>query len=44
MFTDDCRFDRQSLDTLKQSFIDLKVLDTVPDLTTTYTDAFLPKR
>ena len=44
MFTDDCKFDDQSLATLKQSFIDLKLLDTVPDLKTTYTEAFQPKR
>ena len=43
-FTDDCKFDAQSLATLKRSFIDLKLLDTVPDLKTTYTEVFQPKR
>jgi NitT/TauT family transport system substrate-binding protein len=40
IFTDDCRFDAQSLATLKRSFADLKV----PDLGTTYTEEFVPAR
>ncbi len=44
MFSNDGKFDDQSLATLKQSFIDLKLLETVPDLRTTFTEAYLPKR
>lgn len=44
MFSDDGKFDKESLATLKQSFADLKLLDFDPDLATTYTEAFLPKR
>jgi ABC-type nitrate/sulfonate/bicarbonate transport system substrate-binding protein len=43
MFSSDCRFDTQSLDTLKHSFVDLKLLETAPDMSKLYTDAFLPK-
>ena len=44
MFTDDCKFDAQSLATLKRSFADLKLLDPVPDLATTYTEEFVPQQ
>jgi ABC-type nitrate/sulfonate/bicarbonate transport system substrate-binding protein len=43
MFTKDCRFDAESLATLKRSFVDLKLLSAPPDMTTLYTEAFLPK-
>ncbi|HEX3971979.1 MAG TPA: ABC transporter substrate-binding protein [Stellaceae bacterium] len=43
MYSKDCRFDRQSLETLKRSFIELKTLDTPPDMATLYTEAFVPK-
>jgi NitT/TauT family transport system substrate-binding protein len=43
MYSKDCRFDQQSLATLKRSFIELKTLDTEPDMATLYTEAFLPK-
>ena len=43
MFTTDCRFDTELLEALKQSFIDLKLLDTAPDMSTLYTSAFAPK-
>lgn len=43
MFTKNCAFDPESLATLKRSFIELKLLDTVPDMSKLYTDAFLPK-
>jgi NitT/TauT family transport system substrate-binding protein len=43
MFTKDCRFDQESLATLKRSFLEQKVLETVPDMSTLYTEAFLPK-
>ncbi len=43
MYTNDCRFDPQSLETLKQSFVDLKLLKEVPDMSKLYTEAYLPK-
>ncbi len=43
MFTKDCKFDAESLATLKRSFIDLKLMDTPPDMSKLYTEAFLPK-
>ena len=43
MFTKDCKFDAESLATLKRSFVDLKILDVPPDMSKLYTDAFLPK-
>ncbi|HZT52499.1 MAG TPA: ABC transporter substrate-binding protein, partial [Stellaceae bacterium] len=44
MFDDDCRFDAESLDNLKRSFADLKLLPSPPDMAKLYTEAFLPKR
>jgi ABC-type nitrate/sulfonate/bicarbonate transport system substrate-binding protein len=43
MFTRDCKFDAESLATLKRSFVDLKLLATPPDMSSLYTEAFLPK-
>jgi NitT/TauT family transport system substrate-binding protein len=43
MFTKDCRFDAESLATLKRSFADLNLMTTVPDMSTLYTEAFIPK-
>jgi hypothetical protein len=43
MFTKDFKFDAESLATLKRSFVDLKLLATPPDMSTLYTEAFLPK-
>jgi ABC-type nitrate/sulfonate/bicarbonate transport system substrate-binding protein len=43
MFTKDCKFDAESLATLKRSFVDLKILSTPPDMSKLYTEAFLPK-
>jgi ABC-type nitrate/sulfonate/bicarbonate transport system substrate-binding protein len=43
MYTKDCRFDADSLATLKQSFIDLALLDAPPDMSKLYTEAYLPK-
>ena len=43
MFTEDCAFDTASLDMLKQSFVELKILPTAPDMAKLYTTAFLPK-
>jgi len=43
MFTKDCKFDAESLATLKRSFVDLKLLATPPNMSALYTEAFLPK-
>jgi NitT/TauT family transport system substrate-binding protein len=43
MFTKACRFDAESLATLKRSFADLKLLPNAPDMTKLYTEEFLPK-
>jgi ABC-type nitrate/sulfonate/bicarbonate transport system substrate-binding protein len=43
MFTKDCKFDAESLATLKRSFVDLKLLSSPPDMSKLYTEAFLPK-
>jgi NitT/TauT family transport system substrate-binding protein len=43
MFSSDCKFDAQSLDTLKRSFADLKLVETAPDMSKLYTEAYLPK-
>jgi NitT/TauT family transport system substrate-binding protein len=43
MFTKDCKFDPDSLATLKRSFVDLKLLPAPPDMSALYTEAFLPK-
>ena len=43
MFTKACRFDAESLATLKQSFVDLKLLPSPPDMAKLYTEQFLPK-
>lgn len=42
-FSTDCKFDAELLATLKRSFADLKLLETPPDMTKLYTEAFLPK-
>jgi len=44
MFTDDCAFDSESLEVLRQSFVDLKILPTAPDMSKLYTTEFLPKK
>lgn len=43
MFTKDCRFDAESLATLKRSFADLKLLPGTPDMSKLYTEEFIPK-
>jgi NitT/TauT family transport system substrate-binding protein len=43
MFTKACRFDAESLATLKRSFADLKLLPSAPDMSKLYTEEFLPK-
>ena len=42
MFTGDCKFDTESLEALRRSFIELKLLDTAPDMAKLYTEAYLP--
>jgi ABC-type nitrate/sulfonate/bicarbonate transport system substrate-binding protein len=43
MFSRDGKFAPSAMQVLEQSFIDLKILDTQPDLTRYYTEEFLPK-
>jgi len=43
MYNPSCRFDRESLATLRRSFVDLKALDTEPDMSKLYTEAYLPQ-
>jgi len=43
-FSHDGKFDAESLANLKQSFTDLKLVDSPPDMSKLYTEAFLPKR
>ena len=42
MFTSDCKFDPAALATLKRGFVELKFVDTPPDMSKLYTEAFLP--
>jgi len=42
MFTTDCRFDAESLATLKRSFVGLNLLSAAPDMSKLYTEEFLP--
>jgi NitT/TauT family transport system substrate-binding protein len=42
MYNPSCRFDPVSLATLKRSFVELKALDTEPDMSKLYTHAYLP--
>jgi NitT/TauT family transport system substrate-binding protein len=43
MHTKDCRFDPESLATLKRSFVEMKLTESEPDMSKLYTDAYLPK-
>jgi NitT/TauT family transport system substrate-binding protein len=43
MHTKDCRFDAESVATLKQSFVEMKLLEGEPDMSKLYTEAYLPK-
>jgi NitT/TauT family transport system substrate-binding protein len=43
MHTRDCRFDAESLATLKRSFVEMKLLEGEPDMAKLYTEAYLPK-
>jgi NitT/TauT family transport system substrate-binding protein len=42
MYNPSCRFDPQSLATLRRSFVELKALDAEPDMSKLYTEAYLP--
>jgi ABC-type nitrate/sulfonate/bicarbonate transport system substrate-binding protein len=42
MFSDTGRFDSRALETLKKSYVELKLLPTEPDMSKLYTEAFLP--
>ncbi len=43
MFSDTGKFNPSALETLKKSYVELKLLPTEPDMSTLYTEAFLPK-
>lgn len=43
-FSTDGKFDAAALQTLRESFIEMKVLDVKPDMSKLYTAAFLPGR
>jgi ABC-type nitrate/sulfonate/bicarbonate transport system substrate-binding protein len=42
MFSDTGKFDAQALQTLKKSYVELKLLPSEPDMAQLYTEAFLP--
>jgi NitT/TauT family transport system substrate-binding protein len=42
MLSDNGRFDAKGLAVLRQSFVDMKMLPSAPDMTTLYTEKFLP--
>jgi len=44
MFSDDGRFDPKALETLRKSYVELKLLPTEPDMSKLYTEEFLPKK
>jgi len=43
MYNPSCRFDPQSLATLRRSFVELKALPSAPDMSKLYTEAYLPQ-
>jgi NitT/TauT family transport system substrate-binding protein len=43
MHTKDCRFDAESLATLKRSFVKMKLVEGEPDMMKLYTEDYLPK-
>jgi len=43
MFSDTGRFDPKALETLRKSYVTLKLLPKEPDMSTLYTEAYLPK-
>lgn len=42
MFSDDGKFDPKALETLRRSFVEMNLLPTAPDMSTLYTEKFLP--
>jgi ABC-type nitrate/sulfonate/bicarbonate transport system substrate-binding protein len=42
-FSRDCKFDSEALTNLKRAFVDQKLVETPPDMTTLYTESFLPR-
>jgi NitT/TauT family transport system substrate-binding protein len=44
IFSTDGRFDGKALQTIRRSFVELKILDKEPDMATLYTEKFLPGR
>src|SRR5215475_10171229 len=43
MFSDTGRFEPRALAVLRKSYVELKILDKEPEMSTLYTEAFLPK-
>jgi ABC-type nitrate/sulfonate/bicarbonate transport system substrate-binding protein len=43
MFSRDCKFDAESVSNLRRAFIEQKLVDSPPDMSKLYTEAFLPK-
>jgi ABC-type nitrate/sulfonate/bicarbonate transport system substrate-binding protein len=43
MFSRDCKFDAASIANLKRAFVDQKLVNSPPDMSKLYTEAFLPK-
>jgi NitT/TauT family transport system substrate-binding protein len=43
MFSQDCKFDVDSVTNLRRAFIDQKLVEAPPDMSKLYTEAFLPK-
>jgi ABC-type nitrate/sulfonate/bicarbonate transport system substrate-binding protein len=43
MHTADCRFDPEALTVLQRSFVEMKLVESAPDMATLYTQAYLPK-
>jgi ABC-type nitrate/sulfonate/bicarbonate transport system substrate-binding protein len=44
MFSDTGKFDAAALETLKKSYVELKLLPSEPDMSKLYTEAYLPKK
>lgn len=44
MYSQDGKFDQETLNNLKESFTDLKLVDSPPDMSKLYTEAYLPKK
>ncbi len=43
-FSRDCKFDAEALNNLKRAFVEQKLVETPPDMSKLYTEAYLPKR